>query len=154
MRMAYLCWVIFAEAVGGLSGYMTREGMKVYAASAVKPALTPPAIAFPVAWTILYALMGVSAARVYRAPASSDRTKGLRMFMLQLVVNFAWCFVFFTFREYLWAFVVLVMLLVFVVMTAMYFWRVDKLSGYLQVPYILWLIFAGYLNLGVWYLNA
>ncbi|MBQ7221788.1 MAG: tryptophan-rich sensory protein [Synergistaceae bacterium] len=153
MRAAYLFWVIFAEAVGGLSGFLTRGGMKIYADSAVKPLLTPPAIAFPVAWTILYALMGISAARVYKASASPDRTKGLRMFMLQLAVNFAWCFVFFTFREYMWAFVVLVTLLLLVVMMTLYFWRADRLSGYLQIPYILWLLFAGYLNLGVWYLN-
>ena len=152
--MAYLCWVIFAEAVGGLSGFLTRDGMKIYADSAVKPLLTPPAAVFPVAWAILYALMGISAARVYKASGSSDRTKGLLMFMLQLAVNFAWCFVFFTFREYMWAFAVLVMLLLLVVKMTVYFWRVDRLSGYLQMPYILWLIFAGYLNLGVCYLNA
>lgn len=151
--MAYLCWIIFAEAVGGLSGYLTREGMKVYAESAVKPFLTPPAIVFPVAWTVLYALMGIGAARVYKSPESLDRTKGLRVFLLQLVVNFAWCFVFFGCGEYAWAFVVLAALLVLVVMMTKYFLQVDELSGYLQVPYVVWLIFAGYLNLGVWYLN-
>ena len=150
---AYFCWVIFAEAVGGLSSFLTREGMKIYADSAVKPLLTPPALAFPVAWTVLYALMGISAARVYKALPSPDRTKGLRMFMLQLAVNFVWCFVFFTFREYLGALAVLGVLLVLVLMMAVYFWRVDRLSGYLQVPYVMWLIFAGYLNLGVWQLN-
>ena len=150
---AYFCWVIFAEAVGGLSSFLTREGMKIYADSAVKPLLTPPALAFPVAWTVLYALMGISAARVYKALPSPDRTKGLRMFMLQLAVNFMWCFVFFTFREYLGALAVLAVLLVLVLMMAVYFWRVDKLSGYLQFPYVMWLIFAGYLNLGVWHLN-
>ena len=153
MRAAYFCWIVFTEAVGGLSGYLTREGMKIYAESAVKPFLTPPALAFPAAWTVLYALMGISAARVYKASPSPDRTKGLRMFMLQLAVNFAWCFVFFTFREYILAFAVLAALLVLVVMMTVYFRRVDALSGDLQIPYIAWLIFAGYLNLGAWYLN-
>ena len=153
MKAAYFCWILFAEAVGGLSGYLTREGMKIYAVSAVKPLLTPPALVFPVAWTVLYALMGISAARVYKASASSDRTNGLRIFMLQLAVNFAWCFVFFTFREYMCALGVLAALLLLVVMMTVYFRRIDALSGYLQLPYIAWLIFAGYLNLGVWYLN-
>ena len=153
MKAAYLFWIAFSEAVGGLSGYLTREGMKIYAESAVKPFLTPPALAFPVVWTVLYALMGISAARVYKASASPDRTKGLRMFMLQLAVNFAWCFVFFTFREYMMSFAVLAALVLFTAMMTVYFWRVDALSGYLQMPYIVWLIFAGYLNLGVWYLN-
>ena len=154
MKKAYFFWIALAEIAGGLSGYLTREGMKIYADSAVKPFMNPPAWVFPIAWTVLYALMGIGAARVYSAPVSSDRTKGLRMFVLQLMVNFAWCFVFFTFREYLCAFGVLVTLLLLVVMMTVYFRRVDVLSGYLQVPYILWLIFAGYLNLGVWYLNA
>ncbi|MBQ7592848.1 MAG: tryptophan-rich sensory protein [Synergistaceae bacterium] len=154
MKRIYFYWVIFAEIVGGLSGFLTREGMKIYADSAVKPFLSPPAIVFPVAWTILYALMGIGAARVYASPKSPDRTKGLLMFVLQLGINFAWCFVFFMFRKYLAAFVVLVALLISVGYMAILFRKVDKLSGYLQVPYIFWLIFAGYLNLAVWYLNA
>ena len=153
MKRTYFFWIFFAEIVGGLSGFLTREGMKIYADTAVKPFLSPPAIVFPFAWTILYALMGISAARVYVSPESSDRTKGLRIFMIQLVINFAWCFVFFTFRKYLSAFAVLIALLISVAGMTIYFRKVDKLSGYLQVPYILWLIFAGYLNLGVWYMN-
>ena len=154
MKRIYFFWILFAEIVGGLSGFLTREGMKIYADTAVKPFLSPPAIVFPFAWTILYALMGISAARVYASPKSSDRTKGLRIFMIQLVINFAWCFVFFTFRKYLSAFAVLIALLISVSGMAVYFRKVDRFSGYLQVPYILWLIFAGYLNLGVWYLNV
>ena len=154
MKRTYFYWVIFAEIVGGLSGFLTREGMKIYADSAVKPFLSPPAIVFPVAWTILYALMGIGAARVYASPKSPDRTKGLRMFMLQLGINFAWCFVFFTFRKYISAFTLLVVLFVAVTNMATLFRKVDKLSGDLQIPYILWLIFAAYLNLEVWYMNA
>ena len=154
MKKIYFCWIIFAEIVGGLSGFLTREGMKIYADSVVKPFLSPPAIIFPVVWTILYALMGIGAARVYTSPKSSDRTKGLRMFMLQLGINFAWCFVFFTFRKYLAAFIVLIALLISVVYMSVLFRKIDKLSGNLQVPYILWLIFAGYLNFAVWYLNV
>ena len=154
MKKIYFCWIIFAEIVGGLSGFLTREGMKIYADSVVKPFLSPPAIIFPVVWTILYALMGIGAARVYTSPKSSDRTKGLRMFMLQLGINFAWCFVFFTFRKYISAFTLLVALFVAVTNMATLFRKVDKLSGDLQIPYMLWLIFAAYLNLEVWYLNV
>lgn len=154
MKKAYFFWIILCEAVGGLSGLLTRDGMKIYADTVAKPFLSPPAIIFPVAWTILYALMGISAARVYASPESSDRTKGLLFFVIQLGINFAWCFVFFMFQKYLVAFVVLAALLISVVVMSVYFRRIDRLSAYLQIPYILWLIFAGYLNLGVWYLNA
>jgi tryptophan-rich sensory protein len=154
MKRKYFFWIASTEIVGGLSGFLTREGMKIYADTAVKPFLSPPAITFPVAWTILYALMGISASRVYASPKSSDRTKGLCMFMIQLAINFAWCFVFFMFRKYLTAFAVLIALLISIVMMSIYFRRIDRLSAYLQIPYILWLIFAGYLNLAVWYLNG
>lgn len=154
MKRIYFCWILFAEIVGGLSGFLTREGMRIYADTAVKPFLSPPAIIFPFAWTILYALMGISAARVYASPESHDRTKGLWLFMIQLGINFAWCFVFFMFREYLTAFTVLIALLISVIGMTIYFRKVDKLSGYLQIPYVLWLLFASYLNFGVWYLNA
>ena len=98
--------------------------------------------------------MGIGAARVYTSPKSYDRTKGLRMFMLQLGINFAWCFVFFMFRKYLAAFIVLIALLISVVYMSVLFRKIDKLSGNLQMPYMLWLIFAGYLNFAVWYLNV
>lgn len=154
MKRKYFAWIAFTEIVGIIAGILTREDTKIYAETITKPVFSPPALIFPIAWTILYALMGISAARVYASPKSSDRTKGLCMFMIQLAINFAWCFVFFMFRKYLTAFAVLIALLISIVMMSIYFRRIDRLSAYLQIPYILWLIFAGYLNLAVWYLNG
>ena len=102
MKPVYFWWILLTEIVGGLAGFLTRGDVKVYAEAAVKPPYSPPAAVFPVVWGVLYALMGISAARVYVSPLSPDRTKGLRLFLLQLGVNFAWCFVFFTLRAYLW----------------------------------------------------
>lgn len=153
MKRKYLFWIIFVEAVGGIAGFLTREDTKIYAASVIKPPYSPPAIVFPVVWTILYALMGISAARVYAAPESPERTKGLRIFMLQLGINFAWCFVFFTFQVFLFGAVLVAVMIGLVASMALYFKRVDTLSAYLQIPYIMWLIIAEYLSLGVWYLN-
>ena len=154
ITMTYLFWIMFTEAVGITAGFLTRGDVEIYASSIVKPFLSPPALLFPIVWTVLYALMGVSAARIYIAPKSHERTKGLWLFIVQLGINFAWCFVFFTFRKYISAFTLLVALFVAVTNMAALFRKVDKLSGNLQIPYMLWLIFAAYLNLEVWYLNA
>ena len=153
MKRNYLYWVMFTEAVGGLAGFLTRDAVTIYAESVVKPPYSPPALIFPVVWSVLYLLMGISTARVYTAPESIERTKSLRLFAAQLAVNFGWCFVFFTFREFGLASVLLVVLLVLAVMMTQNFWKVDSLSGYLQLPYIVWLIIACYLSIGVWYLN-
>ena len=151
--MTYLFWIVLTETVGIVAGFLTREDVKIYASSIVKPLLSPPALLFPVVWTVLYALMGISAARIYSAPKSDDRRKGLRLFVLQLGINFAWCFVFFTFQEFLYASLLLAAMLIIVAMMCVYFRRVDSLSAYLQIPYLAWLMFAEYLSLGVHFLN-
>ena len=151
---AYLFWIVFTEGVGVLSALLTREGSKIYAASVVKSPLSPPPVVFPVAWTLLYALMGVGAAKVYLSPASADRAKSLRLFLAQLTVNFAWSFVFFNAQAFGAAFVLLTTLLALVLWMTLTFRRVDRLAAGLQIPYLLWLAFAGYLSLNVWLLNA
>ena len=91
----YAAWILLAEAVGGLAGWLTREGTKLYTESIVQPPLSPPAIVFPIVWAVLYALMGVSAARIWMAPPSGDRRLGLRLFAGQLAFNFFWSIIFF-----------------------------------------------------------
>ena len=154
MTKIYALWVIIAETVGGIAGFLTRNDTKIYADTITKPLLSPPPLVFPVVWVVLYALMGISAARVFAAEKSQYRTRGLWLFVAQLAVNFSWCFVFFKFRAFGWAFVVLSVLLVLVLMMCMNFLRAERFSAYLQVPYVLWLVFAGYLNAGVYFLNA
>ena len=152
--MTYLFWIMFTEAVGITAGFMTRGDVEIYASSIAKPFLSPPALLFPIVWTVLYALMGVSAARIYAAQKSQERTKCLWLFMVQLGINFAWCFVFFTLRMFLAASLCLAVMVVLVVMMCVYFRKVDALSAYLQIPYVVWLVFAEYLSLGVYFLNT
>ena len=95
----YLLWILLAEAVGGLAGWLIREDVKIYTESIVQPPLSPPALVFPVVWTILYALMGISAARVALTPASQERLHGLWIFGLQLAMNFFWSMLFFKFQD-------------------------------------------------------
>ncbi len=149
----YALWIALAEAVGALAGFLTREGTKTYAASVAKPPLSPPAVVFPIVWGVLYALMGAGAARVSLAPASALRTRGLRLFALQLAFNFVWSILFFNFQAFGFAFVWLVILWALILMMALTFGRVDRPAALLQLPYLVWVAFAGYLNLGVWLLN-
>ena len=149
----YALGILLAEAVGALAGFLTREGTRLYAEAVVKPPLSPPAIVFPIAWGILYALMGIGAARVYRTPDSAPRTKGLRLFTLQLAFNFFWSILFFNLKAFGFAFVWLVILWALILMMTLAFRETDRLAALLQIPYLLWVAFAGYLNLGVWLLN-
>ena len=150
----YLFWILLSEAVGALSGWLTREGTDVYAQTIVQPPLSPPGWVFPIVWTILYALMGIGAARIYLAPPSQERSRGLNLFITQLVVNFFWSPIFFNAQAYGFAFVWLLLLWSLVLWMILTFRKVDSLAAKLQIPYLIWLTFAAYLNFGVWLLNA
>lgn len=150
----YLFWILLSEAVGALSGWLTREGTDVYAQTIVQPPLSPPGWVFPIVWTILYALMGIGAARIYLAPPSQERSRGLNLFIAQLVVNFFWSPIFFNAQAYGFAFVWLLLLWSLVLWMILTFRKVDFLAAKLQIPYLVWLTFAAYLNFGVWLLNA
>ena len=149
----YVFWILLAEAVGALSGWLTRKGTELYAQTILKPPLSPPGWVFPVAWSILYALMGIGAARVSLLPPSGERSRGLNLWIVQLVINFFWSPIFFNLQAFGPAFFCLLLLWVLVLWMVFVFRKVDPLAAKLQIPYLLWLTFAAYLNFGVWYLN-
>lgn len=149
----YVFWILLTEAVGLLSGWLSREGTAIFSESVVQPPLSPPAIVFPFVWAVLYALMGISAARISLLPASPLRTGGLRLYIAQLTVNFFWSLIFFNLQAYGFAFLWLLLLWALVLRMILVFRRLDPTAARLQIPYLLWLTFAAYLNFGVWYLN-
>lgn len=149
----YVLWIVLAEAVGALSGWLSRTGMAIFAETATQPPLSPPAVLFPIVWTILYALMGVSAARIWLSEESPERSRGLNLFVAQLIVNFFWSLIFFNLQAYGFALLWLILLWVLVAWMILTFAKTDKLAAWLQVPYLLWLTFAAYLNAAVWLLN-
>lgn len=153
MWKVYGFWIVLSEAVGALSGWLTRDGTQSFGQTVVQPPLSPPAIVFPIVWGILYALMGISAARIYLAEPSKARSRGLNLFIAQLAVNFLWSPIFFNAQAYGFAFFWLLLLWVLVLWMIITFYKVDKPAAYLQLPYLFWLTFAAYLNAGVWYLN-
>ena len=152
-RKTYVLWIAICEAVGFLAGILTRQGTKIYAQTAIKPPLTPPGWLFPAVWVVLYALMGIGAARIILAPSSAGRSRGLNLMVTQLVVNFFWPLLFFNAGVYGFALLWLLLLWGLVLWMILVWRKVEPLAAWLQIPYLLWLSFAVYLNTGVWYLN-
>lgn len=149
----YAFWILLTEAVGGLSGWLTREASQMFNETVVQPPLSPPAILFPVVWGVLYALMGIGAARVYMDSPSGARSRGLNLYFVQLIFNFFWSLIFFNAQAYGFAFLWLIALWGLVLWMILTFRKVDPLAAWLQIPYLLWLTFAAYLNFGILYLN-
>ena len=149
----YAAWILLAEGVGGLSGWLTRDGARLYSQSMVQPPLSPPALVFPIVWGVLFVLMGTGAARIYLAPTSRARRRSLLLFLVQLGFNFFWSILFFNLRRFGLALAWLGMLWGLILWMILSFRRVDRWAALLQIPYLLWVTFAAYLNLGVWTLN-
>ena len=149
----YAFWIVFTEAVGALAGWLTRDGTAIYGQTIVQPPLSPPAWVFPVVWAILYALMGIGAARIYNSPPSKARSCSLTVYLVQLGFNFFWSILFFNLQWFRVALLWLVLLWGLILWMILCFRRVDPVAAGLQMPYLLWVSFAAYLNLGVWLLN-
>lgn len=138
---------------GGLSALASGGSMMNFAVLN-KPSFSPPGWLFPVVWTILYILMGVASYLVIDSDASEEKTKkAITVYAVQLVFNFFWSIIFFNLEQYLFAFFWLLALLFLVIYTTVLFYDISKKAGYLMIPYIIWLIFAGILNFAIFILN-
>lgn len=140
-----LIYIISAEAIGALSALFSG-GYADFFEKYERPPLQPPMWVFPVVWTILYAIMGYSAYRVSEAGEGSAARRALTVYWLQLGVNFLWSIVFFR-LEALWgAFAVIILLLILIIAMIILFRKVDTAAALMNIPYLLWVIFASYLN--------
>ncbi len=150
----YVISVLIALAVGGLAALLTGDNMMLYA-EIITPPLAPPAVLFPIVWTILYVLMGIGAARVYlnRDKHGKKVADALSVYVVQLVVNFFWSIIFFNMRAFLSAFLWLVLLWIAVLSMIVKFKKVDKIAAVINIPYLVWVTFAGYLNYMIFVLN-
>ena len=146
--------LVIPLAAGGLSGFLNKDSMKSFE-SLNQPPLSPPGWLFPVVWTILYVLMGIASYLVYTSYAPRRQKKNaLTVYGVQLFFNFIWSFLFFGFEKYTFAFVWLIIMLALIILTTVLFSKISKPAAYLMIPYILWVTFAGYLNLGIYILNG
>ena len=151
-RLLFIC-IAIPLIVGGVSALLTQNSMEVFERVA-QPPLSPPAWLFPVVWTILYTLMGISSYLIITSDSNyNEKETALRLYAYQLLVNFLWPTFFFNFGWYLFAFLWLLLLWVLVFFMIRKFYHINRLAAYMNIPYLIWLTFAGYLNLGVWWLN-
>ena len=145
--------ILIPLAVGGAAALIANGSFKDFEALN-KPHLAPPAWAFPAAWTLLYILMGIAAYLVYCSEKYPGRIeRALTFYAVQLFMNFCWTLIFFNLKLYLAAFIWLVLLWATIAGTALLFRFISKPAGWLMLPYLAWVAFAGYLNLGVYILN-
>ena len=140
-------------AVGALSALLSGGGMQAFS-QLNQPLLSPPGWLFPLVWTFLYLAMGLASYLVMTSDAPVPQIKkAIRVYWLQLAVNFFWSIVFFRFSMYLAAFIWLVLLWGVIIVTMVRFYLIRERAGDLLVPYLLWVTFAGYLNFGIYLLN-
>lgn len=158
----YLAFILGTEAAGGIIGWLTRDGIKTFQ-QLPQSSLTPSPIVFPIAWTLLYGLMGYGAARVYLSDCLStnitnqcekDKRIALTNFVIQLAVNLAWSIIFFNLQAFGFAFFWILLLWLLICYMYRAFKRVDSKAAYLQLPYLAWTTFAAYLTYVAWILNA
>lgn len=145
----YIKSIIAPVLLGGIVGFIVSDYMDY--TMLIQPNFAPPAILFPIVWTILYTLMGVSYGILKTKNLVDDKIDSIYYF--QLFVNALWSFFFFVFEWRLFAFIWILLLLVLVIIMIKRFYSKNKIAGLLQIPYLIWVAFASYLNLAFYLLN-
>jgi benzodiazapine receptor len=144
--------IIACNLIGALGAIWTSSDRAWYE-GINKPSFQPPSWIFGPVWTLLFTLMGISLYLVWTSPSSQVRLIALILFGVQFLFNVAWSYFFFGLHKPLFSFIEILFLLVFIVATGFYFFKVDRISGYLLIPYFLWTSFASFLNYTLWKLN-
>ena len=149
-RSSLIIAILIPLAVGSFSALISGN-MALYS-TINKPAFSPPSIVFPIVWTILYVLMGISSYIIYSSD-SAHKTRALKIYALQLFFNFCWSILFFRYNLYLLSFLWLVILIVLICIMIKDFYKINPAAAYLQIPYLLWCIFAAFLNFSIYTMN-
>lgn len=141
--------ILIPVIIGGIVGLIISKSIDYNELQ--KPFISPPRILFPIMWTILYILMGTSYALLKEKSLTDNKIKTI--YYLQLFVNAMWSIFFFTLKWRLFAFIWILILDILVIIMINEFYKKNKLAGLLQIPYLIWIIFASYLNLSIYLLN-
>ncbi len=145
--------ILLCLSIGALSGIATASGVKTWYIDIIKPVFNPPNYIFAPVWTVLYFLMGVSFYLILQVPKSVEKSKAIRLFFLQLTLNFAWSFLFFKYHLIGIACIEIILIWLAVLAMILQFYKVNSWAAKLQIPYLLWLSFATVLNASIWWLN-
>lgn len=150
-RKTFITFLLIPLVVGLISALLSNSSMTSYM-TLNKPSFSPPSFLFPIVWTILYILMGISSYLIYES-MSYHKGKCLLLYGINLFLNFLWPLIFFNLEARLFAFVFILFLDIVVLLMIFCFLGINKKAAYLQVPYLLWLLFATILNFSVYFLN-
>jgi benzodiazapine receptor len=145
-------WLLLVFAAAALGGFASANAGDFYR-DLVRPAWAPPGWLFGPVWSVLYALMGIAAWLVWRARGFAGAGPALRVFLLQLTANALWSWLFFVWQQGGLAFIEILLLWALILVTAVLFWRISRVAGWLLLPYLAWVSFASVLNLSMWRLN-
>lgn len=145
--------ILLCLSIGALSGIATASGVKTWYIDIIKPVFNPPNYIFAPVWTVLYFLMGVSFYLILQVPKSVEKSKAIRLFFLQLTLNFAWSFLFFKYHLIGISCIEIILIWLAVLAMILQFYKVNSWAAKLQIPYLLWLSFATVLNASIWWLN-
>jgi tryptophan-rich sensory protein len=152
--LGLLTAIIVCFAAGAFGSIFTAPNIPFWYASLAKPAFNPPNWIFGPVWTLLYSLMGIALYMVWNKGMEKPEVKfALRVFFVQLVLNALWSYFFFGLHWLLFAYIELVVLWIFILWNIIAFTKISKPAAWLLVPYLCWVSFASFLNLGVWWLN-
>ena len=148
--ISLLIYILIPLVLGAIVGFLSgsNDGYKEF----IKPVFAPPGIVFPIVWSILYILMGISAYIVANSN-SLYRNIALKNYYIQLTLNLLWSFIFFKFKLLLLSSIWILVLIFFVIQMIKYFYKTKKIAGFLQLPYLLWLIFAFILSITIYIIN-
>lgn len=145
--------IILCLGIGFLGGFATASSVNEWYVMLNKPIFNPPSYLFGPVWTLLYILMGVSVGMIWHDGNSSAHRKAIGIFIIQLILNFLWSFLFFYFQQPFIAFIEIVVLWVMIILTIKHFYSIKKMAAYLLLPYLAWVSFASVLNFSLYWLN-
>lgn len=142
--------ILVPNIIGFVIGLLTSSNSNY--TDFIQPDFAPPSWVFPVVWTVLYTLMGISYYLIFISH-NPNRPNALNIYKLQLIVNYFWSIIFFVLNLKLLAFFWIILLIILVTIMIIRFYNINKTSAYIQIPYLIWLIFASILNLSIYFLN-
>lgn len=142
--------ILFTNILGFIFGLISRPSSF---SGVAQPVFVPPSFVFIVVWIVLYTLLGISFYLILRSRESRDRKRSIGLYFVNLAFNYLWVVWFFNLKWFLFAYIWLVLLIGITVLMIYFFYRVNKWAGIINVPYLLWLVFASIINIYVFYLN-
>lgn len=151
--LKFLISIILPLSVGAIAGMVTAQSIPEWYAGLNRPSFNPPNWIFAPVWTTLYVLMGISLFLIWRQDVSKERNIAILVFLLQLLLNFAWSFLFFYFKMMGLALIEIILLWMNIVVMLVVFYNIKPMASYINIPYLLWVTFATVLNAGYYFLN-